>query len=51
VSLCEDYTYFLCEDYVLLCQDYVLLLCCIIFYCMSYFGGSPSREAAETRVI
>jgi hypothetical protein len=25
--------------------------CCIIFYCIPYFGGSPSREATKTGVI
>jgi hypothetical protein len=51
----------LCEDYVLLCEDYRFLLiyvlceyymyCFIIFCCMTYFGGSPSGEAAKTGVI
>jgi hypothetical protein len=56
---------FLFEEYVLLCEDYGLSLiclivwymyCCIIFYCMSCFGGScfggsSSGEVAKTQVI
>jgi hypothetical protein len=37
------------------CHCFILyeyyMYCCIIFCCMTYFGGFPSREAAKIGVI
>jgi hypothetical protein len=56
VSLCQDYSYFLCEDYMLMCEDYESSLsyvlfydCCILFLLYALFWRLPIRGGSKNR--